>query len=48
MIVFVVNFIPLLMCNYLIYSVSDIDKNLKLLVGYTLLEIYILYLINYG
>ena len=48
MIVFVVNFIPLLMCNYLIYSVSDIDKNLKLLVGYTLLEIYILYLIIYG
>ena len=48
MIVFAANFIPLLMCNYLIYSVSDIDKNLKLLGGYTLLEIYILYLINYG
>lgn len=48
MIVFVINFIPLIMCNYLIYSTSDIDKNLKLLFGYTLLEIYILYLINYG
>lgn len=48
MIVFVANFIPLLMFNYLIYSVSDIDKNLKILLGYTLLEIYILYLINYG
>ena len=48
MIVFAINFIPMLVCNYLIYSISDIDKNLKLLLGYTLLEIYILYLINYG
>lgn len=48
MIVFAINFIPMLVCNYLIYSISDIDKNLQLLFGYTLLEIYILYLINYG
>jgi hypothetical protein len=44
MIVFVANFIPLLMINYLIL----LDKSGKAWVGYTFLEIYILYLINYG
>lgn len=48
MIVFAVNFIPLIVCNYLIYSIPDIDKKLKLLIGYTLLENFFLYLINYG
>jgi hypothetical protein len=33
-----------LMINYLIFS----NKSTKALVGYTLLQIYILYLINYG
>lgn len=44
MIVFVANFIPLLMVNYLIF----LAKSYKALIGYTLLELYILYLINYG
>lgn len=44
MIVFVVNLVPLLMINYLIL----LDKSVKGWIGYTLLEIYILYLINYG
>jgi hypothetical protein len=45
MIVFVVNLIPLLMINYLIV----LDESVKhSWIGYTLLEIYILYLINYG
>jgi hypothetical protein len=44
MIVFVANFIPLLMINYLIL----LDKSDKAWIGYTLLEIFILYLINYG
>lgn len=44
MIVFVTNLIPLLMINYLIYS----NKSVRAWIGYTLLEMYILYLINYG
>jgi hypothetical protein len=44
MIVFAINFIPLLMVNYLILR----NKSLKAWVGYTFFEIYILYLINYG
>jgi cytochrome b len=45
MIVSVVNLVPLLMVNYLIVS----DKSVKhSWIGYTFLEIYILYLINYG
>jgi hypothetical protein len=44
MIVFVFNLVPLLIVNYLIF----LDKSVKAWIGYTLLEIYILYLINYG
>lgn len=43
MIVFVVSFIPLLMINYLIFTAKKQSE----WIGYTLLEIYILYLINY-
>jgi hypothetical protein len=43
MIVFVANFIPLLMINYLIFT----GKSAIEWLGYSLLEIYILYLINY-
>ncbi|CAO5058979.1 hypothetical protein MICAER10613_031540 [Microcystis aeruginosa] len=42
MIVFVSQFIILLMCNYLIY----LDKNPKSLIGYTLLEVYIFFLVG--
>lgn len=44
MLVFVANFMPLLMINYLIFTA----KKQSAWIGYTLLEIYILYLINYG
>ena len=45
MIVFVANLIPLLMINYLIVC----DVSIKhLWIGYTLLEIYILYIINFN
>ena len=42
MIVFVSQFVILLMCNYLIY----LDKTLKSLIGYTLLEVYIFFLVG--
>ena len=44
MIVFVANFVPLLMINYLIFT----GKSAKEWIGYSLLEIYVLYVINYG
>jgi len=45
MIVFVANLIPLLMINYIIcFEV----RTMKGLIGYTLFEMYILYLLNYG
>jgi hypothetical protein len=45
MIVFVANLIPLLMINYIICLQAT---TMKELIGWTLLEIYILYLLNYG
>lgn len=44
MIVFVTKFAILLMCNYLIY----LDQSVSSLIGYTLLEVYILFLLSYG
>ena len=42
MIVFVSQFVILLMCNYLIY----LDKRPKSLIGCTILEVYIFYLVG--
>lgn len=44
MIAFAANFLPLLMINYLIF----IGKSPIEWIAYSFLEIYILYMINYG
>lgn len=44
MIVFVTNFVSLLMINYLIF----IAKRQQEWIGYTLLEMYILHMTNHG
>jgi hypothetical protein len=45
MIAFVANFVPLFMINYLICFE---EQSIEELIAYTLLQLYILFLLNYG